>query len=289
MVQEVIQDSFVKRLNRYFHDEEACFFSDRHESRMKEESVFYADFFKEYFAGGTRHVRILDIASGTGLVGKTLPENRCHFICADISTAMLKRARGNLSSTTSNRFDYVSCDAENLPFGSGVFDLVICNAAMHHFPSTERFTNELRRVLKTAGVLIIGFEANRRFWRTMPVSLLYRLASRVAPSDKEGGIGYDEICRRVNARLLEEGLIDERLSKTDILKYVDIHSPNAGERLDYSKGFDIPGLLNSAFKDYDHRVVYHYGSLPNYIRILSRTLFYGSAPKFSLILKKRRP
>jgi SAM-dependent methyltransferase len=45
-------------------------------------------------------------------------------------------------------------DAENLPFGDGHFDLIVCNHVLEHVASPERALAEFRRCLKPRGVLI---------------------------------------------------------------------------------------------------------------------------------------
>ena len=43
-----------------------------------------------------------------------------------------------------------------LPYGDGQFDIVICNASFHHYTEPERAVEEIRRVLRTGGTLILG-------------------------------------------------------------------------------------------------------------------------------------
>lgn len=278
-----MRPELVKKINRYFHDEESRFFAARHRDRIESESRLYKEFFWKYFKTNKNPRRILDIGSGTGLVGNVLPAGRCSLVCTDISYEMLNIARDKLGAKWK---EYVVCDAERLPFRSGIFDVITCNAAMHHFPSIDDFASELGRTLVPGGVTLIGFEANRKFWTTWPVSMLHRAMAKFATRSRAGAPDYGLICKRVNERLLAEEAIDSPMKNTDIFRFVDVHSPNAGERIDYSKAFDIMELINGAFKDYKAKIFYHYDENHKFFGAFNRMLFPEAAPQFSLVLEK---
>ncbi len=279
------ENALIKKINRYFHDEEAAFFEKRHRSRIDAESLFYKSFFEGYFKG-KEHADILDIGTGTGLVPSSLNAGKYNFICSDISFGMLNKTRQS-NENRGVRLGYIISDAENLPFKAGTFDIVTCNAAMHHFPSIESFAGEAGRVLKDGGFLVIGFEANRKFWANRPLSLLYRIIARIGGASKAGP-SYEAICRRVNERLLSDKTIGKPLPVAELLKYVDIHSPNAGKKIDPGKGFDIPGLVKGVFKGYEAKIIYHYKERPRAAGTVNKVFFPACAPQFSLILKKLR-
>lgn len=279
-----MRTELVKKINRYFHDEEGRFFAGRHGRRIRREQLFYEDFFRRYAAAGRRRLRVLDIGSGTGLVGSALPNDRYELILTDISSGMLNVARDNLKSKWDK---YVACDAENLPFKNGAFDIITCNAAMHHFPSVDNFAREMQRALTPEGALIIGFETNRKFWTTWPISLLYRAAALLRRNTRRNDPDYEFVCKRVNQRLIKEKAIACPMRDEDIFTLVDIHSPNAGGKIDYSKGFDALELTNGVFKDYKAAVFYHYDEDSRVLGALNRSLFPQAAPQFSLALEKR--
>ncbi len=282
-----MKPELIKKINMYFHDEEADYFADRHTARMKEESDFYKSFFENFSHKNKPGLKILDIGSGTGLVGQALPEKYGRLICTDISAKMIDIARENLGLKNKKMIDFVICDAETLPFKDKVFDIIICNAAMHHFPSTEKFASEVKRVIAPDGSIVLGFESNKRFWSNAALSLLYRLFSKLHRTrGSSDDTGYKKICKTVNEKLLRNGDIISPLSNMEILKLVDIHSPNSGSRIDLTEGFDARLLTNNLFTAYEHRVYYHFSGLPKFVEIINKRLFPKSAPKFSLILRK---
>ena len=281
-----MRDLFIKKLNQYFHDEEARVFSERHKNRISSESLFYHNFFINFFQNSKKHIKILDIGTGTGLVAKAMPEVDFLFVCTDISRNMLDVTRKTLKNKKGT-FEYASCDAEKLPFVSESFDVITCNAAMHHMPSIKDFTSELDRVLIPGGTAILGFEANQKFWSTKVISLLHRILSRIGIKDKGEGIGSSVICEKVNRRLLKEGVIKKPMMVHEILGHVDIHSPNAGEKIDYTKGFDVTKLLNELFINYDAEVIYHYEGISGIVKTLIKIFYPKAAPQFSLVLKKK--
>ncbi|MDO8525691.1 MAG: glycosyltransferase [Candidatus Omnitrophota bacterium] len=282
--------SLVKQVNRHFHDEESKYFSRRHAERIEREERLYRNFFAGLPRSASRGpAMILDIGTGKGLVPNALPaagDNR--MICTDISYDMLKLTMANLGEGKSRFLNCVVCDAEKLPFKAGTFDLVTCNAAMHHIPSIADFSGEIERVLISGGTVIVGFESNRRFWTNRLLSLPYRLIKKFLPKSGSCVHNYTEVCAKVNGRLAKDGVIEEPLSLSEMMRLVDAHSPNAGDRIDYSRGFDVDELKRGAFKNYETAVFYHYDEDSRLFGVFNRIFFPKSAPQFSLFMKKKR-
>lgn len=68
----------------------------------------------------------------------------------DLSGGMLAKAQ-----TKSANLELVQGQAGYLPYGSGLFDLVFCVNAIHHFTKPRRFVQEARRVLENGGTLAV--------------------------------------------------------------------------------------------------------------------------------------
>lgn len=279
-----MEDRVIKKANIYFHDEEARYFALRHDLRMEIEREFFAKVLSGFFASDDAPGRVLDIASGTGLVASALPAKPLVCVMTDISIGMLAGAKKVFGPDA--RMKFVACDAEKLPFNDRSFDVITCNAAMHHFPDTAAFIREFLRVLAPGGRAVLGFEANRRFWRNGIISVCYRLCQRMKPMEGGAAVPYSDIAAAVRARLKTEGLIKDDLSTGEMLSIVDIHSPNAGFGIDRSKGFDAAELIEGPLRGVRAEIVYHYEGLPLALKLTVKGLFPDRAPKFSVILKK---
>lgn len=96
---------------------------------------------------------VLDVGCGTGpvieLLSKKYPEK--HFVGLDITPAMIEVAQSKRLSNA----EFIVGDAENLPFGDGSFDAVLCANSFHHYPNPGAFLREAHRVLRPGGKLIL--------------------------------------------------------------------------------------------------------------------------------------
>jgi ubiquinone/menaquinone biosynthesis C-methylase UbiE len=102
---------------------------------------------------GTEHV--LDIATGGGHVANALAPLVHRVTALDLTEEMLLAARRFLERNGRTNVDFVKGDAETLPFQDGVFDIVTCRIAAHHFPHVASFINEAFRVLKPGGSFLL--------------------------------------------------------------------------------------------------------------------------------------
>jgi len=98
--------------------------------------------------------RALDVATGGGHTGLYLAANGWSVTLADISAAMLERARA-LANERGLRVETRQHAAEALPYPGGAFDLVTCRVAPHHFSDPAAFVRESARVLAAGGWLAV--------------------------------------------------------------------------------------------------------------------------------------
>jgi len=104
--------------------------------------------------------QVLDLGCGTGILFPLLSEatrGQGHIIALDLSGEMLIRAQA--------RGYAVACvqgDAQALPLTGQVFDWIICNAALPHFPDKLRAVCEMARVLREGGMFVICHANNRQ-------------------------------------------------------------------------------------------------------------------------------
>lgn len=94
--------------------------------------------------------RVLDIATGTGLIARAAAQFARSTIGIDISLGVLVRAR----SQSAVEIPYVTGDAHRLPFGDQRFDLVTCGLSLSHFSDVSLALGEIQRVLRSRGYFI---------------------------------------------------------------------------------------------------------------------------------------
>jgi len=96
------------------------------------------------------HGDVLDVACGTGDMVVELQKHGCTVTGIDLSKEMLDVARHKAPTAT-----FMVSDAERLPFGDGTFDAVTCAFGVRNFVHLERGLNEMLRVLKPGGRMVI--------------------------------------------------------------------------------------------------------------------------------------
>lgn len=114
---------------------------------------------------------IIDVACGTGELIRLLQDKsmldhslKCKLIGIEQSPEMLEIARKKIESKT-NHFDIdlKNSPAECLPISDLCGDCLVCTNAFHFFRDKHQALNEMKRVLKNDGKLIITDWCNNYF------------------------------------------------------------------------------------------------------------------------------
>lgn len=102
-------------------------------------------------------LRVLDVGCGTGYTSIGVLKNEAvgDVFCVDMNSKQLARAQKNLL-IEKKRTNISRGDVENLPFQDGMFDAVVSVGAIEYFPRPDEALNEMMRVLKSSGKLIIA-------------------------------------------------------------------------------------------------------------------------------------
>jgi len=160
-------------------------------------------FFRPYADELARRARalgprlVLETAAGTGVVTEALHEALpdAEIVATDLNRPMLEVAGQRVRS---KRVRLVQADAQDLPFESGSFDLVLCQFGSMFFPDKVRGHFEARRVLRDGGCYLLAI------WDSIERNELSNAAQQALidcfPEDpplfmREGPFGYDDPLR----------------------------------------------------------------------------------------------
>lgn len=155
---------------------------------------------------------VLETAAGTGVVTEALHEALpdAEIVATDLNPPMLEVAGQRVRS---ERVRLVQADAEDLPFESGTFDLVLCQFGSMFFPDKVRGHSEARRVLRDGGRYLLAI------WDRIERNELSHAAQQALidcfPEDpplfmREGPFGYHDPLR------IESDLHDAGFDTVDI-------------------------------------------------------------------------
>ncbi len=134
-------------------------------------------------------MRILDVATGTGMVAFALAARGAEVVGLDQSEAMLGAARARLQRTPqlASRLSFMLGEAEALPFADGEFDALSFTYLLRYVDDPRATMRELARVVKPCGRIgmvefgVPGDPVLRGLWRIhtrVGLPLLGRAVSR---------------------------------------------------------------------------------------------------------------
>lgn len=111
---------------------------------------------------------VLDIGCGTGFLTVGLAEavgREGRIVGIDVSEEMMSEARRNLSKAGASNVEFRVGDAENIPLADNSMAAVVGNMVLHHCPSPESAVEEMARVLKPKGRLVLAdMEEHEEEW-----------------------------------------------------------------------------------------------------------------------------
>lgn len=99
---------------------------------------------------------VLDLGCGAGLdslIAAGRVGNQGKVIGADFSKSMLVRARRAAAEAGVENVGFIEAEAENLPIGNGVIDVVLINGIFNLNPARRAIFHELARVVRPGGMV----------------------------------------------------------------------------------------------------------------------------------------
>jgi len=147
-----------------YHDWEAQTYDEKWSISFDQRCIDYARDRFEAVAGreGWPYPTSLEVGCGTGFFTLNLKlagvVEEAHV--TDISPGMVEVAKRNAEGLGFG-LEGRAADAETLPYDDDTFDLVVGHAVIHHIPDVERAFQEMLRVLKPGGRVVICGEPTR--------------------------------------------------------------------------------------------------------------------------------
>ena len=153
--------------------------------------------------------RILDLAAGTGTSTKPLAAAGAEAVACDFSAGMIEVGRARNPELT-----FVQGDALDLPFADGHFDAVTISFGLRNVNDTLRALQEMRRVTKPGGRLVVcefshpSWPPFRRVYLEYLMKALPAVARKVS-SDPEAYVYLAESIRAWPDQRQLAGLIEQ--------------------------------------------------------------------------------
>ena len=116
---------------------------------------------------------VLEVACGTGHTTALLDEMGLNFYACDLTFAMMQQAQQRVGG----KGRFAEADALSLPYRDNTFEMVISTRFLHLFPLEKQLKvlQELTRVLKPAGTLVVDFDNFTSRWLLAIPYLIYNL------------------------------------------------------------------------------------------------------------------
>lgn len=135
------------------------------------------------------NAKVLDVGCGPDANTAMTFARKGHTVIAiDADTKTVESAKTVASGEKIQiNFGVVSVN-DKLPFANEEFDVVACRAALHHFPSKKDFFGEVRRILKSTGILYIMDPVV-----SLELHTVWTILSRLGESDHYSYATYDEM------------------------------------------------------------------------------------------------
>ncbi|MDR6225857.1 class I SAM-dependent methyltransferase [Desmospora profundinema] len=97
----------------------------------------------------------LDVATGTGHTAFALRQCVSRVVGLDLTEGMLEQAKRAAKERNLDNLVWMMGDAEDIPMPDGLFDVVTCRIAAHHFPEPLRAFQQCHRLLRDGGLFIL--------------------------------------------------------------------------------------------------------------------------------------
>jgi len=100
--------------------------------------------------------RVLDVGCGPGVMVKEIAGKGHRVFGMDYSYNMIQKAEARCNVHKRLNLVFLQGDIESLPFKESVFDVILCLGVVSYLKSEQKALQEMSRVLKSGGTLILS-------------------------------------------------------------------------------------------------------------------------------------
>ena len=137
---------------------------------------------------------VLDVGCGTGILFDYVTDRSKMIVGLDLSKKTLLEAKARMFKKNMNNAHLVQADADNMPFGDGVFDQVLAVTVLQNAPDPGGMLREIRRVAKDEAIFVLtglkSIFSKRRFEQ-----VLKKVGLKVEKLEEDDLKCYVTICR----------------------------------------------------------------------------------------------
>jgi ubiquinone/menaquinone biosynthesis C-methylase UbiE len=129
--------------------------------------------------------QVLDVGTGTGVLVPLMLKmvgKQGRIVGLDFSHAMLARAR---AKGFPYNVTFIQRDIQKTRLPAESFHRVICNAAMPHFPDKQAAVNEMARLLRPGGLLVVSHPIGRKAVRRLHREMGRSMAKDLVPTPRQ--------------------------------------------------------------------------------------------------------
>lgn len=98
---------------------------------------------------------VLDVGCGTGILFDYVTDRPKMIVGLDLSKKTLLEAKARMFKKNMNNAYLVQADADNMPFGDGVFNQVLAVTVLQNAPNPDTMLIEIRRVAKDKAIFVL--------------------------------------------------------------------------------------------------------------------------------------
>lgn len=171
-------------------DREKMFFYEKNFAKEFDEKMNMYDLkkrlqvvFGELLTEDIQHKELLDAGCGTGWFSKAACERGAKVTSIDLGKNLLNEVAKKCDSKR------VEGSILELPFKNDFFDVIVCSEVIEHVPNPKKAIQELQRVLKPNGILVLT--TPNKFWHfSLCIANLFNLRPY---QGLENWLGYFEL------------------------------------------------------------------------------------------------